>query len=165
MNYILKKWLNIIFLLSVLAISSALIAEFIFDLIPCKICLKQRHTYYAIIILIIIFYLFKQNKNLFLFILNEIAIFYGLFYSIWHVGIEKKIISGPLSCSGTLSKTNSIENLKNQINNQAIINCTDVIWSIFGISAATINSILLILILILNSLYIYKNFYGSEKKA
>ena len=163
MNRILNNWLGIIFTLSFVAIISALIAEYFFNLIPCKMCLKQRYPYYAIILLITFFYFFPKFKNIWLYILIELAIIYGLFYSIWHVGIEQKILTGPASCSGTLLKTNSIQNLKEQINNQAIVSCADINWIIFGLSAATINSILLLFILIFNSIYLIQNFYDQKK--
>ena len=126
-------------------------------------CLKQRHPYYAIILLILFFNLNPKLKKIFLSFLNELAILYGLFYATWHVGIEQNILSGPASCSGTLSNTNSIQNLKEQINSQSIVNCSDISWTIMGLSAATINSILLLLILIFNSIYILQNFYGEKK--
>jgi disulfide bond formation protein DsbB len=163
MNRLLNNWLFLLFTLSLIAIISALSAQFFFDLAPCKMCLKQRHPYYAIIILILLFYSIRKNKNIWLFILSEFAIIYGLFYAIWHVGVEQKIFKGPTSCSGKLSITNSIQNLKEQINNQPIVNCMDISWVILGLSAATINSILLLLILIFNSIYILKNSYGSKK--
>ena len=163
MNRILNNWLSCIFILSIIAIGSAFIAEYFFNLAPCKMCLKQRHTYYAIILLFIIFYFFRRTKNIWLYILNQIAILYGLFYAVWHVGIEQNILPGPESCSGTLSKTDSIQRLKAQINNQEIINCSDISWSILGLSAATINSLLLLFILTFNSIYILQNFYGSKK--
>ena len=164
MKYYLNKWLLLIFLISLSAIIVALIAEYVFDLTPCGMCLKQRHPYYFIIIASLIGYLFKKLQYGLLPILNQLAVLYGLFYSIWHVGIEKKIFQGPSSCSGTLSKTNSIQNLKDQISNQEIINCSDITWVIFGLSAATINSILLLFILIINSIYIIEIYYGSKKK-
>lgn len=163
MKFILKNWLNLLFSLSLIAIISALSAEYFFDLVPCKMCLKQRHPYYAIIIIVLFFYFFQQIKNILLYILTEFAILYGLFYAVWHVGIEQKILPGLTSCSGTLSNTNSIENLKEQISNQPIVNCTDISWAILGLSAATINSILLLLILIFNSIYILQHFYGPKK--
>ena len=89
----------------------------------------------VLIIIILFSYFFRQIKNILLFILSEFAILYGLFYSIWHVGIEQKVLSGPASCSGTLSNTNSIQNLKEQISNQPIVNCTDISWTILGLSA------------------------------
>ena len=65
-------------------------------------------------------------KNIWLYILNEIAVLYGLFYSIWHVGIEKKLIPGPSNCSSFIKEKNSIEELKEQILNQTIVNCNDI---------------------------------------
>jgi disulfide bond formation protein DsbB len=163
MNRLLNNWLFLLFTLSLIALISALTAEFFFDLAPCKMCLKQRHPYYAIIIFIVLFYFFRKIKNIWLFILSEFAILYGLFYAIWHVGIEQKILPGPSSCSGTLSNTNSIQNLKEQISNQPIVNCAEISWTMLGLSAATINSILLLLILFFNSIYILQNFYGAKK--
>jgi len=162
MNYFLKNWVFFMFSLALIATISALTAEHFFDLAPCKMCLKQRHPYYAIIIIIIIFYLFRIIKSIWLFILSELAILYGLFYAIWHVGIEQKILPGPISCSGTLLNTNSIQNLKEQINNQPIVNCTDISWTIIGLSAATINTILLLLTLIFNSIYILQKYYDQK---
>ena len=163
MKYILNNWISIIFSLSVIAILSALTAEFFFDIKPCKMCLNQRYGYYSIIIITIFFYLTHQIKNMWLSIFNQISLIYGFFYAIWHVGIEQKLINGPKSCSGTLTKTNSLKNLKEQLNNQEIINCMEITWSFFGISIATINSILLIFILIFNTIFIKKNYYDSKK--
>lgn len=158
MKHIIKNWLLILFTLSLIAIVSALIAEFYFDLYPCKMCLKQRHPYYVIIALMIIFYFFKNFKILWISVVTQLAIIYGLFYSLWHVGVEQKILPNPVSCSGLLSKTNSIENLKEQINNQSVISCSEISWTILGLSAATINSALLLFILIFNSIYILKKY-------
>ena len=163
MNRILNNWPALLFLLSTIAIVSALTAEYIFELAPCPMCLKQRYPYYVIIIITIFFYILKRFRHIWLFILSQLAIFYGLFYSVWHVGIEQKILMGPVSCSGTLTNTNSIQDLKEQISNQSIINCSDISWTILGLSAASINSILLLLILIFNSIYILRNYYVKKK--
>ena len=163
MSLILKNWLSIFFILCILAIGSALIAEHFFNLVPCKMCLKQRHAYYAIIPLIIIFYLINKKNNIWLYIFNEIAILYGLFYAVWHVGIEQNILAGPTSCSGILSKTNSLQNLKEQISNQAIVSCSDISWSILGLSAASINTLLLLFILTFNTIFIVKYLYEAKK--
>jgi len=163
MTRILNNWLISIFLLSLIAIGSALIAEYFYNLIPCKMCMKQRQTYYFIIGIIILFYFFRKTTNICLYILNELAILYGLFYAIWHVGIEQKILKGPASCSGLISTSNSIKNLKEQIINQPIISCSEVTWSFLGLSAATFNSILLLFILTFNTIFILKNYLWFKK--
>ena len=118
---------------------------------------------YIIIFLVILSYIFRQTKNIWLFIFNQIALLYGFFYAVWHVGIEQKILPGPASCSGTLSQTNSIQNLKQQITNQAIVNCSEITWTVFGLSAATLNTLFLLFLLIFNTIFIVQNFYGTKK--
>jgi len=160
--FFVRYWIFILFSISLISITSALIAEHLFDLAPCEMCLKQRYPYYLIIVMFILFYLFRKTQSILLYILSHAAILYGLFYSVWHVGIEQKIFSGPTSCSGILNQTNSIESLKQQIENQAIVNCSDITWTIMGLSAATINSLILLFIFTINTIFIIKNFYGSK---
>ena len=158
-----KYWIYIIGLLSIIAVGSALIAEYYFNLHPCKMCLKQREPYYAIIGLLIIFFILRLQSNIWFFIAIQFISIYGLFYAIWHVGIENKILNGPSSCSVSLDKSNDIINLKEQILSKAVVNCEEVIWSIFGLSAATINSLLFFLIFIINAIYLWYD-YGYKKE-
>ena len=158
-----KYWFYVIGLLSVIAIGSALIAEYYYNLEPCKMCLKQREPYYALIAVLIIFLIFRWQKKIWFFLGVQIITIYGLFYSIWHVGIENKLLPGPSSCSGGLDISNDTSNLKEQILSKAVVNCEEIIWSMFGLSAATINSLLLFLIFIINAIYLWKN-YGSKKE-
>ena len=160
-NY--RNWSIILIIISSIAIISALIAEYLFNLAPCEMCLKQRYPYYAIIILLIIFYIFKKFNNFLFLFLIETCILYGLFYSIWHVGIEQGLLEGPASCSGFLEQTDSIVELKKQITNKPIINCSEVIWTILGFSAATINTIILSFIFIFNTIFMIKYYNGFKK--
>ena len=158
-----KYWFHITGLISIIAIGSALIAEYFFNIQPCKLCLKQREPYYALIIVIFIFILFKLQKKIWFYISIQIISIYGLFYSIWHVGIENKMLTGPLGCSGGLDVTSDATKLKEQILSKAVISCEDVIWSFFGLSTATINSVIFFLIFTINAIYL-KDEYGSKKK-
>ena len=159
-----RYWFRFIGILSIVAISSAWIAEYIFYLEPCSMCLKQRHPYYFILVIFVLFIVIYKFPRIWFYLGVQLASVYGLFYSIWHVGIEQNILSGPASCSGGLSTSDSVENLKEQIIGKTVINCEDVIWSFFGISAATINTFLLLLIFILNAIYIQK-YYASKKNT
>ena len=161
---LLRYWFWAIGILSMTAISSALIAEYFFFLEPCSMCLKQRHPYYFILVIFILFVVIRNFPRIWFYLAVLLASIYGLFYSIWHVGIEQNILSGPISCSGGLSTSNSVENLKEQIIGKAVINCEDILWSIYGTSAATINTFLLLLIFILNVIYIKKH-YASKKNT
>jgi len=55
-----------------------------------------------------------------------------------------------------------MENLKQQIENQAIVNCSDITWTIMGLSAATINFLILLFIFTINTIFIFKNYYGTK---
>ena len=93
-----KYWFYVIFLLSIIAISSAWIAEYYLNLEPCSMCLKQREPYYAIILIFLLFIIFRIQKIIWFFLSVQIITIYGLFYSLWHVGIEQKIILAPSGC-------------------------------------------------------------------
>ena len=98
-----------------------------------------------------------------MYVLVQLATIYGIFYSIWHVGVEKKLFQGPTGCSTGLSKSSNTADLKEQIFSKSVISCDEVIWSFFGISAASLNTIVLLFIFIINGLYIYSNYAKKEK--
>ena len=158
-----KYWFYFISLLSIVALASAFVAEFYFNLAPCEMCLKQRNPYYVIVVGSIFITILRWKQRIWFYLGVQIISIYGLFYSIWHVGIENKLLPGPAGCSGGLNTTNNTAILKEQILSKTIINCEDVTWSIFGLSAATINSLLLVLIFIINTIYLWNN-YGKKKE-
>ena len=159
MNIIDRNWGGIVFIISIIAIVIALTAEYFYNLLPCKMCLYQRYPYYFIIMIYPIFLLLKKHNNILLFILFEFSIIYGLFYSIWHVGIEKKFFKGPEGCSNSIEKLSTVEKLKEQIISQPIVDCSIITWQIFTFSAATINLILLLFIVFFNTIFIIRNYY------
>ena len=158
-----KYWFYLVTLFSVIALASALIAEYYFGLQPCAMCLKQREPYYIIIAGFILVMILKWQDKIWFYVGVQIVSIYGLFYSLWHVGIENKILAGPSSCSGGLNISTNTSSLKEQIISKAVINCEEVAWSIFGLSAATMNSLLLFLIFIINAIYVV-NIYGIKKE-
>ena len=133
---IIRNWTRLLFIISLISISSALIAEYFFNLQPCELCLKQRHPYYLILICLILIFLFK-NLN--------------------------KIFKGPAGCSAMLTNSENTTDLKAQILSKQVISCDEVIWSFFGISAASINTVVLLVIFILNAIYLFR-YYGSKKE-
>ncbi|MDA9749064.1 disulfide bond formation protein B [Pelagibacteraceae bacterium] len=160
---IFKHWNILIFIVSLISIITALIAEFVFNLQPCELCLKQRHPYYFMILISAFIFFIPFSLKIFGYFLIQISSIYGLFYSIWHVGVENNLLSGPSGCSAGLSIAENIDNLKEQILSKQVINCEEVIWSFFGISAASINTLVLLFIFLINAIYIYKN-YGQKKE-
>ena len=163
MKIIRENWPFIVFLICCIAVCFALTAEYLFKIFPCKMCLYQRYPYYLIIIISIIFFFSKKFSFTIYCIFTEILFITGLFFSIWHVGIEQKILPGFSGCTNAIEKTNSLTNLKNQILKQNVISCDEITWSFMGISAATLNSLLLILLLLVNTKFLTQRFYDKEK--
>ena len=160
---IIRNWAKFLFVISFMSISSALVAEYFFNLQPCELCLKQRHPYYLILICLVFIFLLKNLNKIWLYIVIQFASVYGLFYSIWHVGVENKILKGPAGCSAMLTSSESASELKAQILSKQVISCDEVIWSFFGISAASINTLVLLVIFILNVIYLIR-YYGIKKE-
>ena len=153
---ILRNWHYLLFLLSLCSISTAFIAEFLYSLQPCELCLKQRHPYYFFIVILFCSFFVPKPLKFYFFLLIQFAVIYGIYYSVWHVGVENGMIPGPSGCSSGLSLSNTVSQLKEQILNKQVISCDEVIWTIFGISAASINTIVLLFIFVINALYTYK---------
>tara|TARA_B100001057_G_scaffold193975_1_gene194813 strand:- start:473 stop:964 length:492 start_codon:yes stop_codon:yes gene_type:complete len=160
---IIRYWTAFLFVISFFSILSALIAEYFFNLQPCDLCLKQRHPYYLILICLVFIFLLKNLNKVWLFLVIQFASVYGLFYSIWHVGVENKILKGPAGCSSMLAKSENAADLKAQILSKQVISCDEVIWSFFGISAASINTIVLLVIFIFNAIYLFNYAFKKEK--
>ena len=163
MKIIKKNWKLIILFVSVIAISSAFLAEYGFNILPCKMCINQRYPYYFLIFLSLIFLIRKKLDTKIFFFLTEVALLYGLFYSVWHVGIEQKLLSGREGCSMDLEKNVSLSDLKKQLLEQDIVSCDNINWSLLGISAATINTLVTLLLLTINTIFIIN--INNEKKT
>tara|TARA_B100000886_G_scaffold150869_1_gene102558 strand:- start:176 stop:667 length:492 start_codon:yes stop_codon:yes gene_type:complete len=159
---IIKNWNYILLLISSVSILSALTAEYFFNLQPCELCLKQRNPYYFIIGLILINFFIPISYKIYLFLLIQLSSLYGLFYAVWHVGVENNFLKGPSGCSAGLDMSSNTVDLKEQILSKQVISCDEVVWSFFGLSAASINTIILLVIFIFNSIYIFNN--GSKKE-
>ena len=161
---ILRNWHILLILISVVAIASALTAEHVYGLQPCELCLKQRHPYYFFILILVFFLFIPKIYKSYIFLLIQLGSVYGIFYSVWHVGVENNLIEGPSGCSSGLSLTKNTADLKEQILSKQVVSCDEIIWSIFGLSAASINTLVLMFIFVINAIYIYKNYGQKEKK-
>ena len=159
---IYRNWHYFLIVISITTILFALVAEYYFGLQPCGLCLKQRHPYYLFIIVTLIIFFMPHFYKTLMYILIQLGAIYGLFYSIWHVGVENKLLKGPSGCSAGLSISSNTADLKEQILNKQIISCDEIIWSFFGISAASLNTMVLLFIFVINGTYIY-NYYVKKE--
>ena len=143
---------------SFITLSVAYFIEHILGHLPCSLCLMQRVPYILAIIFIALIFFSKRFEKPVLLLLSVVFIL-GAILSIYHVGVEQNIFKEPFVCDiGDKSLGVTKEDLLRQLENNKI-SCKDVTFSIFGISLATINTIISIAL----SAIMIKNYKNYEK--
>ena len=141
-----KKFiLNSLIFLSFVALSFAYFVEFILGHEPCNLCKIERIPYLGSIVLISLLFFVNRWEKIILSLVLLLFIFGGV-TSIYHVGIEQDIFSESLLCK--LGMNNSIQNPDELLKSleKTPISCKDVTFRIFGLSLATFNAFLSIVI-------------------
>ena len=152
--------LNLILLVSFVALISAFFIEYVLGHQPCNLCILERIPYVIAIVIILLNYKFSQFEKIFL-VLLIIIFLAATILSVYHFGIEQGFIEESLVCdlkngSGVTSKEAILKQLQEQK-----LSCKDVTFKIFGLSLTTYNIVISILITI-NALKIYLNYAKSK---
>ena len=140
-----KLLLNGILVFSILSLSIAYFIQYVLGHEPCNLCIIERIPYIAGIILIsLIFILNKYQKIISSLIL--IFFIFGAVVSFYHFGIEQGFFSESLVCDLGNSQPINKEELLNQLKKAEIVSCKDVTFRFLGLSLATINTIISIIL-------------------
>ena len=137
--------LKLIFLISIIALSSAFFIEYFLGHQPCNLCILERIPYLLALIIIVLNYKFINLEKYF--ILSLIIIFLAAtILSLYHLGIEQGFIKESLVCdlkngSNLLSKEDILRQLQ-----EKNVSCKDVTFKILGLSLTSYNIIISILI-------------------
>ena len=141
-----KLILNSILAFSFLSLAIAYFIQYILGHEPCNLCLIERIPYLASLILISLIFIINKFEKLIAGIVLLFFIF-GFVVSFYHVGIEQGFFSESFVCDLGSSKENiSKEDLLKQLQNKTPISCKDVTFRLFGLSLATINTVISILL-------------------
>ena len=136
-----KLLLNSILAFSILSLSIAYFIQYVLGHKPCNLCIIERVPYIAAIILIsLIFILNKYQKIISSLIL--IFFIFGTVVSFYHFGIEQGFFSESLVCDLVNSRPLNKEELLNQLKKTEILSCKDVTFRFLGLSLATINTVI-----------------------
>ena len=136
-----KLLLNSILAFSILSLSIAYFIQYVLGHKPCNLCIIERIPYIAAIILIsLIFILNKYQKIISSLIL--IFFIFGAVVSFYHFGIEQGFFSESLVCDLGNSRSLNKEELLNQLKKTEIVSCKDVTFRFLGLSLATINTVI-----------------------
>ena len=140
-----KIILNSLIFLSFIALSFAYFVEFVLGHEPCNLCKIERIPYIGSIILISFLIFTSKWEKIILSIILLLFIF-GSVTSIYHVGIEQGFFSESLLCElGMNTKIQNTDELLKTLE-KTPISCKDVPFAIFGLSLATFNAFLSIII-------------------
>jgi disulfide bond formation protein DsbB len=143
---------------SFFAILVAYFIQYVLDHQPCNLCLIERIPYIFSIIIILTCLFTKRFEELSLIILSIVFISATLI-AIYHFGIEQGFIEESLVCN--LNNDNDVlskEALLNQLK-EVPVSCKDVTFKIFGLSLATFNIFISLILSIIN----IKLFLAYEK--
>ena len=152
-----KTTLNLILLFSIFALTTAYFIEYVLGHKPCNLCLIERLPYILAIIIISLGLILKKfEKTIIIFL---ILIFVAAtIISFYHFGIEQGFFKESLVCkldnNINLSKDDLLKELQKET-----ISCKDVSFRIFGFSLATINTIISLILSVIN----IKLFLNYEK--
>ena len=147
----------LILLFSIFALIAAYFIQYVLGHEPCNLCLIERIPYILTIIIISLSFVFKKYEKFFLILLSLVFIM-ATIVSFYHFGIEQGFIKESLVCD--LSNKNSIlttEELLKELTKKTI-SCKEVTFKILGLSLATINTIisLILSIIVTNKILNYE---------
>ena len=138
-----KKFYFLILLLCVVSLVSAVYIEYILEQKPCKLCIYQRLPY--LIAIFICFFGYNYSKNIMWMYLLTLTFILSTILSGYHVGIENNIFNESTACTNKsfdiIDKSKLLESLKNNY-----IGCKEVNFRIVGLSLATINFVISLLV-------------------
>jgi disulfide bond formation protein DsbB len=140
-----KFTLNAVLIFSVFALITAYFIQYILNHEPCNLCLIERIPYLAAIILISLIFILNKFEKIISLIVSLFFIF-GAVVSFYHFGIEQGFFSESLVCDlGNNNKATSAQDLLKQLEKKTV-SCKDVTFKILGLSLATFNTIISIII-------------------
>ena len=133
-------------LLGALAFDALLIAAFfehVLKLEPCVLCLWQRVPHWIIIALALLTLIAPKKFITPILLLMMLSAIGGMGVALWHVGVETGLFNPPSACGGGVSFGDNPSNILDQLLASPAIPCNEVPWSLFGVSMAGWNAILL----------------------
>jgi disulfide bond formation protein DsbB len=135
--------LSLAFLISLSAITGALLLEHVWGYQPCILCLEQRLPYYIAVPLIGFALILKKVQSnhataaaLLLILISIVLFAWGLDMSGFHAGAEWGLWAGPEACGSAAELPNSLDAYIAQLKATPVIDCTKPALIFLGLSLA-----------------------------
>ena len=140
-----KLLLNLILIFSIFALIAAYFIQYILGHAPCNLCLIERVPYIAAITLISLIFFFNKSEKLIVIILG-VLFGCGAIISFYHFGIEQGFFMESIVCGlNNDDLAFSSKDLLKQLEKETI-SCKNVTFRVLGLSLATFNTIISLII-------------------
>ena len=113
--------------------------QYLGELPPCKLCYWQRYPHVAAIVIGLI--ALARPERLWP-ALGALAALATAGVGLFHTGVERGWWEGPTTCSSQPIGGLSTDQLMDQIMNAPLIRCDEVAWSLAGLSMASWNALI-----------------------
>ena len=154
-----KYYFLLMFIVSLFVILGAYILEYIYNFPPCKLCIYQRIPYFLIFFICIISF-FVKYKNIY-FYSTFFLLFSSFLIALFHSLVERGVVEYESGCTSSVSNFESIEDLRIHLEDVPLTKCDEILFSVMGLSLANINSIISLILVLLNIYFVLKT-YGSK---
>ena len=153
-----KSFLRAILFFNIFVLSVAYFIEFVLDHEPCNLCVFERIPYLVSIILIS-FLIFTNKFEKIIIVVLALVFILGTIISFYHYGIEEGFFSESMLCDLRNEQFNLNKNELLKELEKKTVSCKDVTFRFFGLSLATINTMLSFI----QSVIFMKMFINYEK--
>ena len=145
-----KTTLSLILIFSIFSLGVAYFVQYILEHKPCNLCLIERLPYISSIIIILLVLILKKFEKFIIFLL-ALTFISATLISFYHFGIEQGFFKESLVCDSNnvinnLTKESLLKELQKKI-----ISCKDVSFTFLGLSLATINTIISLVLSVITS--------------
>jgi disulfide bond formation protein DsbB len=145
-----KTTLSLILIFSIFSLGVAYFVQYILEHKPCNLCLIERLPYISSIIIILLVLILKKFEKFIIFLL-ALTFISATLISFYHFGIEQGFFKESLVCDSNneinnLTKESLLKELQKKI-----ISCKDVSFTFLGVSLATINTIISLVLSVITS--------------
>ena len=151
-----KNYLQLLFILSFVILTTAYVIQYIFGYQPCSLCIIERIPYVLAMIILIFNYKFKKDQ-VFYSVLLLLVFSFSFLISLYHHGIEQGLIVESSVCGSNSADLIIIEEVLKSLQ-EIRVSCKDVTFKIFGLSLTFYNMIISILMFLISAkIYLINN--------
>lgn len=118
-------------------VGAALVLQYVYGYVPCKLCLTERLPYYAAVPLGLIA-LFAPEKIARLALgLAALGLLYGAGVGVYHAGAEWGFWPGPTDCGGgSGANPAAVSDFMNALKSARVVDCSTAALRVLGVSLA-----------------------------